>query len=227
MRSTEIRRGACAETPICLLHIGKTGGSFLRSILKTVESLPANLHILKHSDTLESTRRRFGDDRQLAFVVREPKSRFVSAFNSRMRQGRPTYSSQWSAAEAAAFQWFEDANSLAEALGADDDRMRSAAYFAMDNIQHLKLNYQHFLTSVAELKREKRNIRCCVDLTELDAKLSDVLTAMGVKGLPLDKHAKRHETPAAPIVLSEIAERNLREYWAHEFEIYEYCRETL
>ncbi len=215
------------QTPICLLHIGKTGGTFLRSVLKAADYLPTNLQVLKHSDTLESTRRRYGNDRRLAFVIRDPRTRFVSAFESRMRQGRPTYNSQWSSAEATAFMWFPDANALAEALGSDDERMRSAASFAMENIQHLRLNYQHFLTSAEALEREKENIQFCIDLAELDTKLPDALAGLGITSQPNIEEAKRHAAPGQPTRLSALAERNLRDYWDKEFEIYHYCRTAL
>ena len=215
------------QAPICLLHIGKTGGSFLRAALSGVPEKPSNLHILKHDATLESTRRRYGDDRKIAFVIREPKDRFVSAFNSRLRQGRPAYNSPWSAAEASAFHWFEDPNSLAEALGSKNERMKSAAFFAMSSIQHLKLNYQHFLTSVEALDREKKNVQLCIDLSDLDGNLTSVYRALGLNTVPKASEENRHKAPQIATPLSELAQRNLHEFWKNEFEIYNFCKSEL
>lgn len=219
-------QAASSIAPICLLHIGKTGGSYLRGVLKEAPNLPPNLKVLKHSDTLETTKRKFGEDRRLAFVIREPAERFVSAFNSRLRQGRPRYNSLWSAAEASAFQWFESANSLAEALGSPDERTRSAAYFAMEHIQHLKLNYRHYLSSIEALQSSVDQVALCIDLDDLDPKLPEVLRALGINEAPVTRGIDRHASQSGDEVLSEAGSKHLKEYWRDEFEIYSFCKQN-
>ena len=136
---------SASDTSLCLLHIGKTGGTFLKSVLKhNSTKLPKSLKVLSHFDTVFSTRKELGPKRQLAFIFREPTARFRSGFMSRLRQGRPVYESLWTNEEAIAFNWFATPNSLAEALGSEDDRLRSAALFAMQHIRHIKLGYKHF-----------------------------------------------------------------------------------
>ena len=121
-----------SESNLCLLHIGKTGGTFLKSVLQHNSSkLPPSLKILGHGQTISSTPDMFGANRQIAFIFREPVARFRSGFMSRLRQGRPVYDSPWTTDEAIAFNWFATPNSLAEALVSDDERLRSAAGFAM------------------------------------------------------------------------------------------------
>jgi len=61
---------------ICLLHIGKTGGSYLRSILRhNRKHWSSPLQLLRHSATLTNTLDTFGEDRRLAFTFRHPTER--------------------------------------------------------------------------------------------------------------------------------------------------------
>jgi hypothetical protein len=213
--------------PVCLLHIGKTGGSYLKSILQhNAARLPESLKLCGHAPTLRTTRARFGPDRRLAFVVRDPSARFVSAFNSRMRQGRPTYNNAiWLPEEAAAFLWFETPNDLAEGLGSCSERVKSAAIFAMESITHLRKNYQHYLGSVKLLKQEDANIALCIDLDDLDANLDRVLARLGVAGAEIPADTRRHAAPPGlPSGLSPAGEAALRAYWAEEYRIYDHCR---
>lgn len=210
----------------CLLHIGKTGGSNLKSILRhNAERLPGTLEVCGHAATLKNTRAEFGADRRLAFVVREPTARFVSAFNSRMRQGRPTYNGLWRPEEAAAFLWFETPNDLAEGLGSTSERVKSAALFAMESITHLKKNYQHYLGGLTALKREDARIEMCIDLADLDANMDRVLARLGIEGAEIPSETRRHATPPSLSTgLSPEGEAALRDYWAEEYHIYDYCR---
>ena len=208
--------------PICMLHIGKTGGSYLRSILKHNENLWTRpLHLLGHGATLKGTSKRFGADRKLAFMVRDPLVRFSSAFYSRQQQGRPTYQSQWGADEAAAFLWFETAEELALALVSSSEREKSAAYFAFSAIQHLKSDLRHYLGSVDVLLSERDNIVMCADLINLDARLPEVVKALGVPDFEMPQKPTAHAAPAPLPKLSSQAEAALREYWAEEFKLYD------
>lgn len=212
--------------PISILHIGKTGGSFLRSVLRHNKPRWSRvLHLGNHDSTIESTRARYGDTRELAFVIRDPLERFQSAFYSRMRQGRPTYNSAWSNSEAIAFLWFETAEELALALSGDDLRRQSAAKYAMKSIQHLNRDYRWYLGSVIDLLAERERIRMCIDLSELTARLPEVMASLGVSEFEMPKNPRRHENPDPPSPLSEAAEASLREFWAEEFELYAVARD--
>lgn len=209
------------SSPICLLHIGKTGGSFLRSVLRHNETRwQAQLHLLGHNATLRGTAKRFGSDRQLAFIARDPLERFVSAFYSRQRQGRPTYNSQWTAEEAAAFLWFEEAEDLALALASDQERLRSAASFAFHAIQHLRGDLRFHLGSAETLLAERDNIAVCVDLAHLNTHLPFIMERLGVPEFEMPPKPKTHTAPAPLPRLSAKAEAALRGHWEEEFELY-------
>ncbi|MEP3347322.1 MAG: hypothetical protein ABJN34_07275 [Litoreibacter sp.] len=208
--------------PTCMLHIGKTGGSYMRSILKYNEDRWTRpLHLLGHGGTLKGSAKRFGNDRQLAFVVRDPLTRFTSAFYSRQRQGRPTYQSPWSAEEAVAFLWFETAEELALALGSKHEREKSAALFAFSAIQHLKMDLRHYLGGIGPLMAERENIAVCVDLADLDAHLPAIMQKLGLENYDMPPKPKTHTAPAPLPSLSTQAETSLRAHWAEEFELYD------
>ena len=79
-----------------LLHIGKTGGTALKTALAGAAS-PTHVLILEdHPTRLRSVP--VGE--RVAFFVRDPLTRFVSGFLSRQRKGRPRYFHDWSAEEA-------------------------------------------------------------------------------------------------------------------------------
>jgi Sulfotransferase family len=126
-----------------LIHIGKCGGTALRFAVRQAQSETGGQiesawgplsaqpgHKLTLADVPD------GDKAVLAF--RDPVSRFVSGFYSRLRKGRPRHFHEWSYGERKAFGWFTTPEELADALG-DGFRQRGRAKFAMRSIFHLRL----------------------------------------------------------------------------------------
>jgi hypothetical protein len=213
--------------PICLLHIGKTGGSFLRSIIRhNAGRGRTDLRLLPHQGNATSSAKRHGADRRLAFVIRDPETRFVSGFLSRMRQGRPTYEFNWSAEEAAAFMWFATPDQLAVALGSDDARMQSAARFAMRSIEHLNFDYSYYFRSAEALAEERDRIAMCIDLPRLSARLDEVMERLGFDSYEMPPEPRHHANPAPLPALSEAGRTALRAYWAEDWAIYEAALEV-
>lgn len=213
----------------CFLHIGKTGGTFLKALVENSARKSPSLYLGKHADTLLSTMKSFGRQRKLAFFFRKPDERFVSGFEARMRQGRPRYNSLWTAGEAAAFSFFSTPNDLAEALSATSERSRSAAYFAFEHIFHLHKGYVHYLESTDALEYEHKmnNILVCCETKHIDANLDRIQQELGLppqRPSHVDKNSSPH-TQEAKEVLSPLAHKNLEEFWKTEFSIYEKCVE--
>jgi len=96
------------ERPLHFLHIGKTGGTAVKHALKPVAA-PGYLMLHGHDVRLHDV----APDEQVFFFLRDPLSRFVSAFYSRQREGRPRYVVPWTPDEEAAFGRFRTANELA------------------------------------------------------------------------------------------------------------------
>ena len=208
-----------------LLHIGKTGGTYLKSVVANKAPDIGQLVLCGHGDTLISTARAHGRTRKLAFLFRDPAERFVSGFNSRLRQGRPTYDVVWTPAEGVAFSFFAHPNDLAEALDGKDERLRSASYFAFKNIFHLKHDYRHFLHSSEALRYEHGlgNIIVCCETPNIAANMERILNTLGVR--PEKHNPIRHESIGdQDTSLSERALANLKRHLQAEYEIYRTCR---
>ncbi|PJK28295.1 tetratricopeptide repeat protein [Minwuia thermotolerans] len=208
------------------LHIGKTGGN---AVLEHIGPLAAAHNV---------DFRRFGHDVRLrealaadpelkmSFVVRDPAARFVSAFWSRLRNGRPKRNSLWSPEEAVAFRWFATPDELACALEAEDERLKSAALFAMNAISHLRRNFAWALGSPEYLERVRHRLFFVAGLDELDQRLPEMAGRMALprSGLP-NEPAHVHVRPEGPSSADELSERgraNLRRFWVQDFEIYDY-----
>ena len=73
-----------------LLHIGKTGGTAAKTVLRASRDLGVGepVTFFKHEEGLAAIAE--GDlCARLMFFIREPVDRFISAFNSRLREGLP------------------------------------------------------------------------------------------------------------------------------------------
>lgn len=115
------------------LHIRKTGGTAIKSALSTHIYTPnAVLHLHPHRIRLSDIPR--GD--KLFFAVRDPVSRYVSGFMSRLNQSRPATFVPWSEKETEAFETFSDPESLALALDPSHP-LHQQARCAMVSISHL------------------------------------------------------------------------------------------
>ena len=220
MTSTQV------HSAICFLHPGKTGGTYLKSVIRHNESnWTQPIMLMSHRASLKSTRNEFGPDRKLAFTYRDPVDRFVSAFQSRRRQGRPTYNRNWSPGEAISFMYFETASSLAEALDSSDERLKSAALFAFKAIMHIKKDYQFHFGNLSILADELPNILACLDVAQIDQKLPLFLDRIGISDVEMPPAADVHANPETPEMLSEHALRNLKAYWEVEFAFFDAFKE--
>ncbi|MGR3762457.1 hypothetical protein ACUXV3_20340 (plasmid) [Roseobacteraceae bacterium NS-SX3] len=216
------------KSSVALLHVGKTGGTSLRLMIKDLRAdgfeLPlAKLrHKVSASEALEEQ-----PDLQLGFIFREPTARFVSGFDSRLRNGRPTHNSLWTPAEAIAFSWFPTANSLAEALYSGDERLQSAAHFAMGSIRHLARGYAFYFQSPEYFRSLQDRIYCMCELDEFNTRAPEFFTPFGVPEEAVRKRLKQsHSSPGKPEKLSPLAQENLRRFWDMEYQLYDCFREA-
>ncbi len=219
--------GEAANEKTCFLHIGKTGGTYFKSVVKEHRPTPKSLFIGKHGDTLLSTIGTFGSNRKLAFFFRSPEERFSSGFCSRLRQGRPVYNVNWTPAEAISFSFFRTPNELAESLSSKNDRLLSAAHFAFANIFHLKFGYQHYLSSKEAVLNEFKmgNILVCCETKQINSKLEKILEKLHITS---SKNAVEalHENPNPEMgELSEQALKNLKKHFPEDFAIAATCKE--
>ena len=203
------------------LHIGKTGGSAIKHVLEALPPRP-DLRIHTHWDRLDDV----PPGEKAFFVVRHPRSRFVSGFNSRLRQGRPRYDTRWTPDEVEIFARFPTANALAEALSSADSDTRSAAETAIQTIGHTALKLSFWFGSVEDLQARRSDIAFVGHLPTLDADFARLRTILGLPpeaALPGDPVAA-HRTPEGfETDLSELGAANIDRWYAEDFAIYEAC----
>ncbi|MEM9715683.1 MAG: hypothetical protein AAF826_04120 [Pseudomonadota bacterium] len=194
-------------TKVSLLHIGKTGGTFLQNMIRAQETDNSHITFLGHRNKLsEDVSGKF------AFVFREPTERFVSGFQSRLRMGRPRLNNMWSTNDAIAFLYFKTPNELAEALGSEDDRTKSAAHFAMNSIVHLKCNYTYTFGSIDQFVERLDELVAITDLRDLDHTVLGFLEGIGIEHPQIIPDLERHAALAPVHGLSDLARKNLQEF---------------
>lgn len=209
------------------LHIGKTGGNSLRPLL-TARAKTAGLDFtwFGHDVTLRQALQQ-DPDLKIGFVFRDPAERFISAFWSRLRMGRPRNNSMWSPEEAVAFQWFATPSELAEALGSTDERMRSAALFAMNAISHLRRNMAWSLGSPSALEKSSDRLVAVTPLEQLDQRLPALMRSLGMQPHAEDTVAEHlHVRPGGRSSADELTATGLtalKEFWSEDFALYDYC----
>jgi hypothetical protein len=134
------------KEPVHVLHIGKCGGTAIKYALR--RSLATGRFSIKlhgHDFTLADV----PPGEKAIFFVRDPITRFISAFYSRKRQGLPRTYVRWTDGEKRAFERFATPQELARALSSANSEERNAAIDAMRSIGHVKHGYSHWLGNEA------------------------------------------------------------------------------
>ena len=228
-RATEFWRYVAANARgrqiVHLLHVSKTGGTAIKSTLRghlTTKTSAIFLH--EHSWHL----RHVAPGEKAVMFFRHPIQRFVSAFYSRQRGGRPRYDVPWNQAEAVAFAQFTAPNQLACALSSDDPRLLEAARAAMAGIRLLNDSYFKWIES-DEYFAERAADVLFVGFQESLAQDFKVLS--GMLGLPpqlelLTDNWSRHGNPGADGRLDETAAVNLAIWYARDIAFFDACKLT-
>lgn len=124
---------AARRRQVQVLHIGKTAGTQLAGLLRCLDQRAGRAVFVPNNHAVRL--RDLAPRADYLFAVRDPVTRFRSAFYSRKRQGRPAYDVPWRPDEALAFAAFAEANDLAEALW-QEGALGEAARAAIQSIQH-------------------------------------------------------------------------------------------
>ena len=215
--------------PFYMLHIGKTGGTFTKRILKNPESFEAEPvlfvpfgHNIRHDHLPEGAR--------FMFCTRDPVSRFVSGFSSRQRKGQPTTYREWSRGEAAAFARFERPDALARALGSDDAETRAAAQAAMAAIKHVGQPHAAWFPDRTRLARDiaaGRAVRLRQE--HLADDLGALLDRLGCRLTPglVARLGRPHANPnPAAAALSAAGQANIAAHYAEDTAFLRWLDET-
>jgi len=160
------------------------------------------------------------------FFIREPVSRYISAFNSRLRMGYPRHQGKWSTDEEIAFGHFKTPNELAEALSSGDVELRENALHAMTCIRHLKRAYEHYLGSTDLLEQEIDRIYFIGATEHLESDFSLMRTLLGVSPdieMPTDDYGAHRTPDGFERTVSELGRRNVMDYYKTDYDIYDWC----
>jgi hypothetical protein len=210
-----------------ILHNRKTAGTALKEVIAQQKQRTPDMQVqcFEHAMTLPTFVKEYPEAKAI-FFVREPISRFISGFYSRLREGRPRYYYPWSSREARAFKRFQHPNVLAEALSSWNPITRWFAISAMRSIGHVRHRYEDFLGTLSFLEKIAGRIAFIGHQKEFDA---DLVRLRELLEIDLDITAPTDETKAhrnpkdLDKQLSERAVANLRKWYRRDFQIYEWC----
>jgi len=206
------------------LHIGKTGGTAVKAALEPLT------HGGRHSLVLhdhQTTLRNVPAGEGVVFFLRDPLTRFVSGFNSRLRQGLPKYFKPWTPEQKVIFERFPTPNQLALGLTAEITDDRTLAESAMNRIGHLRPvcprwfeNEAYFLSRLPDIFFIGFQETLATDFETLKARLGLPPEIQ----LPADEVAA-HKTPAHfDTRLDAQAVVNLTAWYQEDIHFYQLCR---
>lgn len=197
------------------LHIRKTGGIAVKTALAPyAKAWKLRLH--RHETKLE----KIPSGERICFFLRDPVSRFVSGFNSRLRQGRPRLNNVWNEGETQAFANFVTPNALAEALGARQER----AFEAMAGIRHINQAMTDWIGSPVALERRISDIVWIGRTETLNDDFARIKSKLGLPEsieLPADDVAAHRTPPGMETALSEAGRAAIRAWYADDYRLLE------
>ena len=201
------------------LHVPKTGGTAIRTALV---GLLDGGRLQLHGHGASSRSIPPGDS--YFFVLRDPVSRFVSAFYSRQRRGRPRYDYAWTPEEARMFERFSTPRALAEALGSEGDR-RKAAERAMRAVPHFR-PMQHWTGSAAEVYSDRARVFAVLFQETLEEDFSELTSRLRVRAtLPSDAVQAHRNPEILDRAMPGSATETLQRWYADDYELLRAARE--
>ena len=206
-----------------MLHLSKTGGTAVKDAIgDCLCGSGASISVHNHRTKLADIPP--WDD--VFFFLRDPISRYVSGFNSRLREGRPRYRVPWTPAERRAFERFRTPDELATALSSDDIKLRKQARQAMRSIGNVGWHYANWLRSPSFVQKRRRQILFVGRQETLTQDFERLKMKLGLPAhctLPADETAAHRAPGGQPTQLSETARANLRDWYRVDYELLECC----
>jgi len=214
-----------ARPPLNVLHIGKTGGTALKHVLaENAESSRYQLLFRGHDVTLAD----IPEGEQFMFLIRDPLTRFVSAFNGRLREDRPRYHYPWRDEERVAFAVFKTPDQLAVALSSADAGLRAQAEAAMHGIGHVNTPYTFWFPSQGAFRARLDDVFFIGLQDRLDDDFEALKRRLGLGArlrMPRDETVAHKTPPGFESQLSETGRANLEHWYAFDVAFVQLCRE--
>lgn len=168
-------------------------------------------------------------ERVIVFL-RDPITRFVSGFNSRLRQGQPRYHVPWKPAEKIIFERFATPNALAVALSSPNPEERTAAENAMRGIQHVRDHYARWFGTEDEFLARAQDIFFIGFQETLANDFEGLKVRLGLPAeiaLPSGEFAA-HKTPDKfDKKLEPVAVENLTRWYADDIRFYQLAQKLV
>jgi hypothetical protein len=203
------------------LHVGKTGGTAIKIALEENQRA-MSYRLVPHGH--QTRLYRIPEGHKFFFCVRDPVDRYVSAFLSRQREGRPVYTRPWTEEEARSFARFSSPENLAGALSAGGEVQREAEA-AMRAIGHVKTSYWDWFLDPVYFRSRAEDIIWIGHQEHLD--VDGLAGVLGLDRLDLPKDAAAaHRWIGPKPELSETARQNLKEWYARDYEFLRLCDEV-
>jgi hypothetical protein len=210
------------ENEIAFLHIGKNAGTQIVHLTRQLECYGLKVKKLGHSVKRSS----IPSNVPYFFSIRDPVSRFKSGFYSRKRKGMPRIYSEWNEHEKLAFNHFDHANDLAEALWRRDCTGNFAA-MAIQSISHTAMQQIDWFTCSAFIDSFPplwiiRQEKFEDDFNELLSRLNLDLRLSNLSLASESAAAHANDYSGSP-QLSDLAVENLNKWYARDLAFYEIC----
>jgi len=198
---------------IYYIHIGKTGGTLLKSIFLNKKN---NIYSLSEDTKLYEL-----DTNQKYIVsIRDPISRFISAFYSR-RNKSEIYSKQFFSIEAIGFYLYKNANNLAEDLYSKNILKTILSHISMRCIPTLNENIFYWF-DIQDLKKNPPSFIFENSSFIEDWKIFSEKFGFHKQEI-FNNVDKENRTIGKEEYLSEKAKENLKRYYKKDIKIYNYC----
>jgi Sulfotransferase family len=214
------------------LHVSKAGGSALRHAVRASRvkaggelgspwgPVWGHDHSFRFADV--------GPDEMVVISLRDPITRFVSGFFSRLRKGAPRYYKEWTSNERQSFEWFASPQALADALADPSTEFREHAEFALRSISHVRDPMTHWTGDADYVRERMENVLYIARQETLDADwelLKELLDLPRGQMLPRDTLVAHRAPDAADREISPQGARALREWYADDYELLELAEE--
>ena len=203
------------------IHVSKTGGTAIMAALRPLAQ-ERNIVLHPHTTRLKD----IPPGEKVFFALREPVSRFVSGFHSRLRMEQPGHHVPWTEAEKVAFREFSTPNELAEALSSPGDRVR--ARYAMQNIGHVKTRLIDWFDDARAVHARRHDILLIAFQETLDADFAKLVSLLGLPGVALPKNdVAAHRSPQdLNHALSDKGRENIAAWYEADIRLYDRLREV-
>ncbi|WP_219786291.1 sulfotransferase family 2 domain-containing protein [Celeribacter sp. PS-C1] len=210
-----------ARRPL-LLHIPKTGGTWLNDMIRTQNPVLRKLRIrrLGHDYTLDEIDAQFGPETRFGFVFRDPVARLHSAFDSRRNCSQPTRYIPWREAETRCFSTFKTFDEFARAFDGHDPDRAEEAERALKTVRHFYRGYAHYFGSADRLATASSRVIMCLNTSNLSAHLDEVSRAFRLPAFRQVTKARSHSSANFRTVLSPEGRDILAARLTDEYDLY-------